>query len=903
MATSKSHNENNKNKMKKYNRLPLPLVIGATAGTLLALVFLNLTNLQSSNTTVILADEASVSSEDPNATSSLNDYKNNYQNRTNELKNNFRSVDIDLTKLNTLMNEWNTILTQMESSVNIKDFATFWTLNSDENYKRQEVDDAFQEAYSRSNLASFQNQIQKDKPRELKDLENQLKNIKRDSKKSPVDTTALDTYISQLQTLLSEMQSLAGGASSLTDGDAIQDLADQIQDKIDEFNYLGSDFRDAINELWDVVNSGNRVHDAERNLKDKARTIKDLERELKRHSKDIGAEQVSEFQASIQKQKDIYAQIETAIANKDVDTLEYIDQDFWDANTESWDINNVLNEVGNQENNKKDATRWLKDISREIKDKGRMVADLERETKHKNSNISAEEVTALQAIYDQMVDAAGRAKTALDSGDGEGAREILDYEFNDLRMQFDDYSNSFSQKKEEGFIEFELENIGKEIEEGRHALEKALEHGEIDEAKSEICSGYLAEAEEMYQNLKAIVESGDIGGQEELMIRFENLGNEVDRECGDIFGEDEEYHESYVDYYVEEDLQGLADQIFAKISEELLSKMMSNYQSTINAMLEEAGQKWQGQLQNFLESSMAVYDITSKENIETLLNQKARLLEQIDELESKISVKNAEFQALQNRLAGYNFYGQASEEIQSELEDFVAQSTSLSEPQQQQKIKELQAKADQAVTNSREEKYKDGVIPFKDTDDNEWYTQYVASLFERGIVSGYKDSNGNLTGQFGPGDSVLVSQVLKIALEASGDGESEGEPNLDQAKNHWSKGYVKQAENIGLSIVKGLDNLDRPATRAEVVRIILEIAGVDPQDVEQSSFTDVSSSNPNIDYIEEAKNLGIISGDSGQNTFRPNDGINRGEVTKITFKFLNQFFTEEESETEYVPEI
>jgi hypothetical protein len=56
---------------------------------------------------------------------------------------------------------------------------------------------------------------------------------------------------------------------------------------------------------------------------------------------------------------------------------------------------------------------------------------------------------------------------------------------------------------------------------------------------------------------------------------------------------------------------------------------------------------------------------------------------------------------------------------------------------------------------------------FGDVSDEAWYAPYVTSLAEWGIVSGYRDASGNTTGQFGPGNSVTVAEVLKMATGRS----------------------------------------------------------------------------------------------------------------------------------------
>ncbi|MBI5414407.1 S-layer homology domain-containing protein [Candidatus Peregrinibacteria bacterium] len=933
--------------------------------------------------------KADVSSEQnpdlENARNTLKNDKQNYDNRANELKNNFRNQKIDLSLLTTKMTEWNTFLSQMESALNTNDFTTFWDLNSKEDEKNQEVSDEFSKAYSFSNFSNAQNNALKEKPRQLQDTERQLKDLKRNAKNVAVDTTELDAYVTQMKDILTKMQGLANTNTSGLDSSAIDDLGKDINDLNRDFDDVNSDFHDKVNEYNDVVNIQNQIENSQKNLKDKARVIKDLEKELSRYSKTESVD-VKELQNALQKMKDIYAQIETAIQKKDIDTLNTIDQDFWDANNDANDIRNSLNEASNKENqkkdtgrilkekekqikdmtreckkvscettetgktfthlqeilqkmkdtseeddtqsfwdvnsefdelsrefwdtvsqknNEKDLTRWLKDLSREMKDKGRWVADLAREAKKKGASFSSEEVAHLQEVYEKMIETLKRAEELLSGGKGQEARDIIDYEFNELRGEFDSITNDFGQKRESEFMGFEVEQIEKEIESAKIQLEEAKNDGKIDGSRLELCSGYIGEATDLLDGLKKVMAEGKVGEQEEIKIRFEKIGNKADRDCGEFFKGEQDDHEAYVKHYVRDDLQGVADEMFQKISEKLekqfMNKLLQNlstYQNSINQMIEESGSKWKKQLQNTFETAMPVWDtISGKENIEPLLAQKARLLSELKALDEKVSVRTQELEDLQNELTGYNFYGESASEIQDEVENFTAGIENFGTAEKAAKIKELRKKVAEAREKSREEKFKNKIIPFLDADDDSWFTRYVATLSQKNIISGYRDKNGDLTGQFGPGDPVLVGQLLKMALETAGVGEAGGTPDLKSAEDHWARGYVKQAENLGLSIVKDLDSLDRKATRGEVIRTILEAAGIHPEKISASSFKDVPASHPDLEYIEEAKNRGIVSGDGELNTFRPDDGVVRGEIAKILNNALNSLFGDKEEDT------
>ncbi len=236
----------------------------------------------------------------------------------------------------------------------------------------------------------------------------------------------------------------------------------------------------------------------------------------------------------------------------------------------------------------------------------------------------------------------------------------------------------------------------------------------------------------------------------------------------------------------------------------------------------------------------------------------------------------------------YNFDDETSAEVQTAIDSAVS---ALGDGASKEEIKKRAEQLREHLKNLKEKakslKFTKKLIPFKDTDDDQWYTGYVSTVKNKGIISGYKDANGNDLGEFRPGNNITVAEILKIGLETAGKGKKkDGKPTLQAAANHWAKEYVAEGEDLGLDLVKSDTDLNRPATRAEVVRMMLEALGVNPDDITKTSFSDLSKLHKDAKFIEYAKELGIISGDAGKNTFRPDDPINRAEAAKISNQIL-----------------
>jgi hypothetical protein len=79
---------------------------------------------------------------------------------------------------------------------------------------------------------------------------------------------------------------------------------------------------------------------------------------------------------------------------------------------------------------------------------------------------------------------------------------------------------------------------------------------------------------------------------------------------------------------------------------------------------------------------------------------------------------------------------------------------------------------------------------------------------------------------------------------------------------------------------------DQPVTRAEALKIILMAFETAIKDAPQSSFSDIHPTDWHIGIVETAKKLGIVNG-YGDGSFKPNNPVNRAEITKIICKTGN----------------
>lgn len=178
-------------------------------------------------------------------------------------------------------------------------------------------------------------------------------------------------------------------------------------------------------------------------------------------------------------------------------------------------------------------------------------------------------------------------------------------------------------------------------------------------------------------------------------------------------------------------------------------------------------------------------------------------------------------------------------------------------------------------------------VVFSDVPQSAWFATYVRAAAEAGIVNGYKDRRGMLTGKYGPSNDITIGEALKIAVEGAGYHEDLYASKIQSGFRHWASPYVSVAKGESFLVIDARTRLDRAATRTEVTALMTSAFHVNMENVQlDTRYNDVSASTEFSTSIEALSRDKIVSGDTdidGQatGTFRPTDTINRAEVVKI----------------------
>jgi len=173
---------------------------------------------------------------------------------------------------------------------------------------------------------------------------------------------------------------------------------------------------------------------------------------------------------------------------------------------------------------------------------------------------------------------------------------------------------------------------------------------------------------------------------------------------------------------------------------------------------------------------------------------------------------------------------------------------------------------------------------FTDVGDNHWFKPYVESAYELGLA------NGTSATKFSPDSAFTVAQALTAAtnIHAAYNGNSVRDAFFGEA---WYVPYVEYCEQNGI-ITKGqFADVNKNITRGDMAIVFANILPDGEYEATcDGSNSDVTSDMTCYNAVSKLYKAGIVSGDAGKGTYRPNDGIVRSEAcvifTRIALKSM-----------------
>ena len=190
-----------------------------------------------------------------------------------------------------------------------------------------------------------------------------------------------------------------------------------------------------------------------------------------------------------------------------------------------------------------------------------------------------------------------------------------------------------------------------------------------------------------------------------------------------------------------------------------------------------------------------------------------------------------------------------------------------------------------------------GAASFYDVPSGEWYATWVGQAADKGLMSGYKDASGNLTGWFGPDDPITRAQVATVLWRMAGGQAASGASFPDVSPSDWHYQAVSWCVKAGIvtgytaGADKGCFRPDRAVTRQELAVMVwryAKYAGVDVSYPDPAPFKSTTDWRSVDSWASEALTwtsaAGVLSGSvnaDGTRSVLPGGTATRAQASKV----------------------
>ncbi len=748
-----------------------------------------------------------------------------------------------------------------------------------------ELSDDFQEWYTAANeigqKANDQRQIEEGK----KDYE---KNIKRQCEKDiPVQVKQFQKDVERAQ----KNGPLPDETKKAYDGlqQNFQDLCSVKTKAIEaalqsgswqDFNDARNDFYNASRDLNDSMNETRGFVNQQQQAGDVLREIGNREKELERMKKDVErAQKAGSLPSGTQ---DILSKMQGILDQAKKDAVSD-PQSWWQgAQQDYMDLQNQLQQGTQNVQRARDMKRWYKDLEQMIGYHENDIKNLKRD-----AHVDQTLLPTLEKMIDDMKIELQAAKTGLDANDADTAEEHL-RNLDQLRMEWDDTSRSIQEGQQRFFT---LDQVKREVEHAIGEIKRMLANGDI---TADVATQCLNFANSVMDKVKSAQASG-AEFDASTLDKDAQVACPVADKIGPAPGPDRDYYRQFVQNNAGFDDQtgDFAAGVLEKISQDAIQKVLQRLlsdPSVLQTLFQAAGDKYKNAIAGSLEGVTGFYDSATQND---LLGKKAQILDlnqKLEDLQKKVQIaqdKLSELQKIQDEIAGYNFYGSSSDDLQNDIENFLAEANSkgVSKEQIRKKIDDLRAKKDQAIATSKQAKFDAKIIPFTDTDDNDWFTKFAASVKQRGWVTGTGTSGGK---DFNPGGLTNVAEAIALFARIQGiDENATPSSKLGQKVPDWAQAAAGTLEASGVDLdgIFGGKSPGSNVSRAEIailLKQVLKLSDADPSTAD--AFSDMKLANDEEKAaIASVSSAGIMTGQGGDGpkVFDVKGPLTRAALAKV----------------------
>lgn len=175
---------------------------------------------------------------------------------------------------------------------------------------------------------------------------------------------------------------------------------------------------------------------------------------------------------------------------------------------------------------------------------------------------------------------------------------------------------------------------------------------------------------------------------------------------------------------------------------------------------------------------------------------------------------------------------------------------------------------------------------FHDVPQAEWYAGYVYAMEAEGVIG------GKTATRFDPNGKVTRAEYIKMlacTLKSRAEYDSyKGLGLFTDIKGHWAEGIINWGAQEGILTSGGKFTPDTPLTRGEAALMMYRFSQKFPEKApltpvrDPKNFSDVGGVSQEIrEAIDACCRAGVIGGDKGKDTFRPNDTTKRMDASKM----------------------
>ena len=584
----------------------------------------------------------------------------------------------------------------------------------------------------------------------------------------------------------------------------------------------------------------------ENELKHDYREIERMQREIK-HMIKKGEADETELQSLSDQLTDLEGQLDGATTHEEVETIrEQVRaiQDELSTFRMASEIERLQKEIEREEKHLKRDKEYLNEMLE-------IVNDEQKET-----------VEELLVLLERKIELKYLILAEYEAGGDWETTYDLQIELEDTYWAIDDGWWELEEIREEQFT-------GQMIEDVKRGIEKFLEHEypHLTDAQKEKADEIIEIANELIAKAEEAIENDDMEALKDILFRLDELGMKAER----LFGKPKiDFNELGLED-IDDDFENISKDMSYEDMMEIVEKILAANPEMIQDIL--SGDPV------LAEKTMKILDKIPEESQNDFLEKKASLGQLYDE----ILATNPSIADYKEEILGYNYYGEALDELIKLLEEVRDGTLTLDE---------VISKVEELKKESKEAKHNDKISKFSDYDTNDWYYEAAENL---------EDIKG-IEGEFKGGNFITSAEATKMVLAKNGIQESTGTPAYPVG-DHWVKGYYSAAEQMGVTLLEP----DHLITRGEMARLIVEVTLGAPNQYSTSSFADLDASDPYFNYLETLNEYGVITGDSveyGLPTVRSGDNINRAETAKVIGAAYEnmQYETIETGELDYLLE-